>query len=246
MLLGDRQLAVEIEPVHLQQHVGEHRLFILLHGVDVLPDAGEDGPERVRTAGAVDEGLQLDQQIARYIDLIPNPIITVKGLGAVITAGILAEIVDVLRFPEEKHLAQFMGLTWKKRSTGGFVSQNTRLTKVGNLHLRYYFILGANLLRQHALAAGIDPAFVVLEASAQEELVEEVLGDFLTERGRGGEDEELETALARPVTFLDPAERAAIEALPEAERPPMLRRLAPLYDRFHPAGRSHLDQFRHQ
>jgi len=93
----------------------------------------------------------LDQLIGRYIDLVPNPIITIKGLGAVITAGILAEIVDVLRFPEEKHLAQFMGLTWRKPSSGSFVSQNTRLTKVGNVYLRYYFILGANLLRQHNL-----------------------------------------------------------------------------------------------
>jgi transposase len=94
---------------------------------------------------------RLDRLIARYIDLVPNPIITIKGLGAVITAGILAEVVDVLRFPEEKHLAQFMGLTWRKRSSGSFVSQNTRLTKVGNVYLRYYFILGANLLRQHNL-----------------------------------------------------------------------------------------------
>ena len=31
------------------------------------------------------------------------------------------------------------------------VSQNTRLTKIGNVYLRYYFILGANLLRQHNL-----------------------------------------------------------------------------------------------
>jgi transposase len=94
---------------------------------------------------------RLDRLIARSIDLVPNPIITIKGLGAVITAGILAEIVDVLRFPEEKHLAQYMGLSWRKHSSGGFVSQNTRLTKVGNLYLRYYFILGANLLRQHNL-----------------------------------------------------------------------------------------------
>jgi transposase len=94
---------------------------------------------------------RLDRHIARYIDLVPNPIITIKGLGAVITAGILAEIVDVLRFSEEKHLAQYMGLTWRKRSSGGFVSQNTRLTKVGNVYLRYYFVLGANLLRQHNL-----------------------------------------------------------------------------------------------
>ena len=37
---------------------------------------------------------RLDQQIARAITPFPNPLITVKGLGPVITAGILAEIVD--------------------------------------------------------------------------------------------------------------------------------------------------------
>jgi transposase len=94
---------------------------------------------------------RLDRQIARYIDPVPNPIITVKGLGAVITAGLLAEIVDIQRFAEHKHLAQYAGLTWEKRSSGHSVSQNTRLTKVGNKHLRYYFGLGANTLRQFNL-----------------------------------------------------------------------------------------------
>ena len=40
---------------------------------------------------------RLDHLIARHIDLVPNSIITIKGLGAVTTAGILAEIVDTLR-----------------------------------------------------------------------------------------------------------------------------------------------------
>ena len=94
---------------------------------------------------------RLDKHIARVIDPVPNPIITVKGLGAVITAGLLAEIVDVTRFAEHKHLAQYSGLTWEKRSSGNFVSQNTRLTKVGNKYLRYYLIMGANTLRQFNL-----------------------------------------------------------------------------------------------
>jgi len=92
-----------------------------------------------------------DRHIARYIAPVPNPILTVKGLGAVITAGILAEVVDVTRFPEHKHIAQYIGLTWEKRSTGNCVSQNTRLTKVGNVYLRYYFVLGADQLRRHDL-----------------------------------------------------------------------------------------------
>lgn len=94
---------------------------------------------------------RLDQHIARASAPIPNPLITVKGLGPVITAGILAEIVDIARFPEHKHLAQYIGLTWQKRATGHFVSQDTRLTKVGNVYLRYYVILGADKLRQFNL-----------------------------------------------------------------------------------------------
>jgi transposase len=92
-----------------------------------------------------------DHHIAHYIAPVPNPLITVKGLGAVITAGLLAEIVDVTRFPEHKQVAQYVGLTWEKRSTGDWVSQNTRLTKVGNVYLRYYFVLGAEQLRRHNL-----------------------------------------------------------------------------------------------
>jgi hypothetical protein len=94
---------------------------------------------------------RLDKQIAHFIDPIPNPIITVSGLGAVITAGLLAEIVDIQRFAEHKHLAQYCGLTWEKRSSGNFVSQNTRLTKVGSKYLRYYFVMGANTLRRFNL-----------------------------------------------------------------------------------------------
>jgi transposase len=94
---------------------------------------------------------RLDKQIACHIDPVPNPIITIKGLGAVITAGLLAEIVDISRFPEHKHLAQYFGLTWERRSTGNFVSQNTRLTKVGSPYGRYYFIQGADKLRRFNL-----------------------------------------------------------------------------------------------
>ena len=94
---------------------------------------------------------RLDQQIARAIAPFPNPLLTVKGLGPVITAGLLAEIVDVTRFPDDPQLAQYIGLTWEKHASGRFVSQNARLTKVGNVYLRYYTILGADRLRQFNL-----------------------------------------------------------------------------------------------
>jgi transposase len=94
---------------------------------------------------------RLDQHIARCIEPVPNPIITVKGLGPVITAGLLAEIVDVSRFPEHKHMAQYFGISWTKRSTAGSAIQNSRMTKVGNPYGRYYFIIGADRLRMYNL-----------------------------------------------------------------------------------------------
>jgi transposase len=94
---------------------------------------------------------RLDQHIARCIEPIPNPIITVKGLGPVITAGLMAEIVDISRFPEHKHLAQYIGISWTKRSSAGSPIQNSRMTKVGNPYGRYYFIIGADRLRMYNL-----------------------------------------------------------------------------------------------
>ena len=94
---------------------------------------------------------RIEQHIARVIDPVPNPIISVPGLGPTITAGLLAEIVDISRFPEHRHLAQYFGISWERRSTGNSVSQNTRLTKVGNPYGRYYFIQGADHVRRYAM-----------------------------------------------------------------------------------------------
>ena len=57
---------------------------------------------------------------SRAIDPVPNPVISVPGLGPVITGGLLAEIVDVSRFPDDGHLAQHFGITRERRSTGNF------------------------------------------------------------------------------------------------------------------------------
>ncbi len=94
---------------------------------------------------------RLDQHIVRCIEPVPNPIITVKGLGPVITAGLLAEIVDISRFPEHKHLAQYFGISWTKRFSAGSATQDSRMTKVGNPYGRYYFVMGADKLRQFNL-----------------------------------------------------------------------------------------------
>lgn len=94
---------------------------------------------------------RLDREIAQRMERIPNPLLSVQGLGPVITAGIAAEIADIQRFPDHPQLAKFVGLVWRKHASGQFAAQETRLTKTGNVYLRYYLIEGANLMRQHNL-----------------------------------------------------------------------------------------------
>ena len=94
---------------------------------------------------------RLDREIAQRMERIPNPLLSVQGLGPVITAGIVAEIADIQRFPDQPQLAKFVGLVWRKHASGQFTAEETRLAKMGNVYLRYYLVEGANLMRQHNL-----------------------------------------------------------------------------------------------
>lgn len=94
---------------------------------------------------------QLDRTIAQQMERIANPLLSVQGLGPVITAGIIAEIADIHRFPDHPQLAKFVGLVWRKHASGQFTAEETGLAKSGNVYLRYYLIEGANLMRQHNL-----------------------------------------------------------------------------------------------
>lgn len=91
---------------------------------------------------------QLDREIARTMEQVANPLLSVRGLGPVITAGILAEVADITRFHTHAQLARYAGLVWRKRASGRFVAEETRLTKCGNPVLRYYLIEGADHMRQ--------------------------------------------------------------------------------------------------
>jgi transposase len=91
---------------------------------------------------------QLDREIAHTMQRVANPLLSVRGLGPVITAGILAEIAEIARFPTHAQLARYAGLVWLKRASGRFVAEETRLTKTGNSVLRYYLIEGADRMRQ--------------------------------------------------------------------------------------------------
>ena len=90
----------------------------------------------------------LDKEIERQIEGIPNTLTSIPGIGAVYSAGILAEIGDINRFDSHAALAKYAGLAWTQHQSGTFEAQNTRLIKSGNRFLKYYLCEAAfNVVR---------------------------------------------------------------------------------------------------
>ena len=91
---------------------------------------------------------EYDKAIQKQLSLIPNTLLSVKGIGLVYAAGILSEIGDINRFKGQASLAKYAGLSWTQHQSGNFEAENTKLIKSGNRHLRYYLCEAANSLRR--------------------------------------------------------------------------------------------------
>lgn len=94
-----------------------------------------------------------DKAIEEQMKVIPNTLTSVKGIGPVYAAGIIAEIGDIHRFKNQAALAKFGGLCWSKYQSGKYTADNTHLISSGNRYLRYYLMEAANKVRVH------DPEF---------------------------------------------------------------------------------------
>ena len=81
---------------------------------------------------------EFDKAIVAQMQLIPNTLTSIKGIGPVYSAGIIAEIGDINRFPNQAKLAKYAGYAWQQHQSGDFEAQNTRLIKTGNRFLKYY------------------------------------------------------------------------------------------------------------
>jgi len=95
-------------------------------------------------------------------------LMSIKGIGLVLAVGIACEIGDLQRFFDgqkwdrrkkryrnknlrdvEDAVAKFAGLWWPRNQSGGFRSEERRLSKQGNRYLRYYLVEAADKLRQY-------------------------------------------------------------------------------------------------
>ena len=80
----------------------------------------------------------LDKAIAEQMELIPNTLQSIPGVGPVYAAGIIAEIGDINRFNNQSALGKYAGLAWTQKQSGDFESKNTKLIRSGNKFLKYY------------------------------------------------------------------------------------------------------------
>ena len=81
---------------------------------------------------------EFDKAIGAQMELLPNVLISIPGIGPVFSAGIMAEIGDINRFQNQAQLAKYAGLAWKQHQSGDFEAQTTRLINSGNRFLKYY------------------------------------------------------------------------------------------------------------
>lgn len=91
----------------------------------------------------------LDKAISSYMQLFPDILTSIPGIGPVYSAGILAEIADIHRFDNHAALAKYAGITWSRYQSGGYEASNTKLILSGNKYLKYYFLEATNKVRVH-------------------------------------------------------------------------------------------------
>lgn len=92
---------------------------------------------------------KLDKEIEKIMKSIPETLSSVKGIGSVFAAGIIAEVGDIARFSHHNSLAKYSGLVWSQYQSGDFESEETKRVRTGNKYLRYYLIQAANLVRRY-------------------------------------------------------------------------------------------------
>jgi len=90
-----------------------------------------------------------DNAIEEIMKTIPHTLTSVKGIGPVYAAGIIAEIGDINRFKNQAALAKYAGICWTKYQSGKYTADNTHMILSGNRYLKYYFMEAANLVRMH-------------------------------------------------------------------------------------------------
>ena len=69
-----------------------------------------------------------------------NSLLSIRGIGKVYAAGILAEIGCIDYFKHNSNLAKYAGLYWNRTQSGKFEKEDKKFSQHANKYLRYYLI----------------------------------------------------------------------------------------------------------
>ena len=69
-----------------------------------------------------------------------NSLLSIRGIGKVYAAGILAEIGNIDYFKHNSNLAKYAGLYWNRTQSGKFEKEDRKFSRHANKYLRYYLI----------------------------------------------------------------------------------------------------------
>ena len=127
----------------LRLHVREGALPGGLPGMlEEIAEEVEGLNARIR---AVDKHLAA---LAREIPVVSR-LQTIPGIGPLTATALVAFVGDVHRFPSGRHLASYLGLTPRERSSAG-VRRLGKMSKRGNVYLRMLLIHGARAVLRGA------------------------------------------------------------------------------------------------
>ena len=78
-----------------------------------------------------------------------NILLSIRGIGKVYAAGIMAEIGNIDRFSYTSKLAKYTVLYWKRNQSEEYDSQDKKTSKKSNKYLRYYLVEAATSCVTH-------------------------------------------------------------------------------------------------
>lgn len=92
---------------------------------------------------------EINVSITNHHLVIDSPLHQIKGINSIEIGYIMSAIISINRFDSPKKLVAYAGLDPKVRQSGTWQASKTRMSKRGNVLLRYALIWTANNIRKH-------------------------------------------------------------------------------------------------
>ena len=92
---------------------------------------------------------EINSSITNHELVINSPLHQIKGINSIEIGYIMSAIISINRFDSPEKLVAYAGLDPKVRQSGTWQASKTRMSKRGNVLLRYALIWTANNIRKH-------------------------------------------------------------------------------------------------